>query len=88
MPPKWQRPLISARKAEIADVVRDVIAADDLDLYEEVADKLAEIMRVYRRSQETAAMFRFVDGHEIRLIDMWPTLIEDAFGPESDDADD
>jgi hypothetical protein len=49
MAQNWQKPLISAHESEIETYLAEVRAHGDLDLWQEVASKLCDVLVVYRR---------------------------------------
>ncbi len=69
MPQNWKRPLISAREGEVAEYLDEIRQADDIDLWEEVAAKLADVLIVYRRAMK-ARTIKFDDGRIANLSDM------------------
>ena len=68
MPPNWQRPLISAHEAEIRELIDEIRTADDIDLWEEAAAKLTDVIVVYRRAMRRQIV-KFTDERQRVLID-------------------
>ena len=64
MPPNWQRPLISAHEAEIRELIDEIRAADDIDLWEEAAAKLTDVIVVYRRAMRRQIV-KFTDDRHV-----------------------
>lgn len=59
---KWQRPLIEACKREIARYLDELDRTDDLDLWEETAAKMNDVLVVFRRLQEPSGRIRLTPG--------------------------
>ena len=60
----WQKPLAQVRKSECLDYLEEAFAADDLDLLEELAAKMCDVLLTYRRRGQPSppAVFTFRDG--------------------------
>ena len=60
----WQKPLAQTRKAECLDYLEETFAAEDLNLLEELAAKMCDVLLTYRRRDQPSppAVFTFCDG--------------------------
>jgi hypothetical protein len=63
-------------KREIAAYLSELDEADDLDLWEEAAAKLCDVLVVYRRSQERE-LISFTDD-QLREMSAWPVSVTAA----------
>jgi 16S rRNA U1498 N3-methylase RsmE len=61
----WQKPLIARCKQSVREILTEIEAADDLDLWEEIDGKATDVILTYRHSQREQAApthFTFSDG--------------------------
>lgn len=79
----WQKPLIRVREQECSDYLAEAKASGDLDLMEELAAKMADVLIVWRRSQQPPRL-TFTDG-QIRAM-AWNHAVSKVF-PELDEED-
>jgi hypothetical protein len=67
MSERWQKPLIARCKSSVREILAEIEAADDLDLWEEIDGKATDVILAYRRSQQQQiapepTTFTFSDG--------------------------
>jgi hypothetical protein len=83
MSANWKRPLISAHERDIRELLEEIRAADDCDLWEEVAAKLCDVLIVYRKAMK-ARTIRFSDERVANLSEMAFThAFAEVFGDEA-----
>jgi 16S rRNA U1498 N3-methylase RsmE len=61
----WQKPLIARCKQSVREILAEIEAADDLDLWEEIDGKATDVILVYRQALKAKAEpthFTFSDG--------------------------